>query len=352
MEFITKETIRERQLASDKIVKKTISILNEPEGEMILKKTGVGVNYDATHVLYKKLKEIPKGEMTLAEVKEFVKKAVITIDEAEREHPTLYQEIYDIIKDPNFPETIEVNDLIGVQAAFAVVNEGEAVNQADFKIKKLQMVKIQTLAVGFIISQKWLDFNQLWKITQANKAIGEAYNTTLDHMHLSPIIKGTYTFGSITNKVTTGKSDLENVWLSLRRGIKGALKRTDSHGYKIKPTIALCNSATAMDVEAAVKGLLQSGSQLGELGQIKKVIAYDGWSGVVNGVMHNYDAPKDGEVFLISPKRYFKSLVKAERTRIEQKGNILNLSALEVSEYFYRGVIAGISNSVQKVLVS
>ncbi len=352
MEFITKETIREKRLADSSVVKKTVSIPNEPMGEMAIQKTGVGVNYNDTHALYKKLSELPEGEMTIADVKEFMKKAVVNIDESEREHPTLYQEIYDTIKDPNFPESIDVNDLIGVQAAFGVVNEGEAVNQADFKIKKLQTVKIQTLAVGFVISKKWIDFNQFWKITQANKAIGEAYNTTLDHMHLSPIIDGTYTSGSITSKVTTGSSDLENAWLSLRQGIKDALKRKDSHGYKIKPTIALCNSATAMDVEAAVKGLLQSGSQLGELGQIQKVIAYDGWSGEVNKVMHNYEGPKDGEVFLISPKRYFKSLVKAERTRIEQKGNVLNLSALEVAEYFYRGVLADISNSVQKVSIA
>ncbi len=39
MKFITKESIRDKRLADESIVKKTISIPNEPMGEMALKKT-------------------------------------------------------------------------------------------------------------------------------------------------------------------------------------------------------------------------------------------------------------------------------------------------------------------------
>lgn len=353
MDFITQDVIRKNSLAAKRQLKKGYSLPNAPMGEMSLVNTGeVGKKF-FTQEMREKISKLPAGEMmSLDDVRAFVQQATLDITIAQAEYPTVYQEIYDEIVNSTFPETVKVRDLIGLQAAFGVVHDGESVAMASFKVGKFESVDMQTFASGYSISKDWVDYNQFWKVDQANRALGIAHNAILDHIYLSPIISASYTGRAITNKVSTGSTNLENVWLTLRAGIQAALRRKSSHGYLLRPTIALCNSATAMDVEAAVNGLLQKGTQLGALGVIQKVIAYDGWDGEVNGVVHNFAAPKDNEVYLIQPKQTFKALVKTDITQLSQRGNILTLSELDVAQFFRRAVVADVTNSVHKVVLA
>lgn len=353
MDFITQDVIRKNNIAAKRQFKKGYSLPNAPMGEMTFMQTGEGGKKLFTQEMIEKISKLPAGEMmSLADVKAFVQQTVLDVTIAQAEHPTVYQEIYDEIVNSAFPETVKVRDLIGLQAAFGVVHDGESVAMASFKLGKFESVDMQTFAAGYSISKDWVDYNQFWKVDQANRALGIAHNAILDHIHLSPIISASYTGKAITNKVSTGSTNLENVWLTLRSGIQAALKRKSSHGYLLRPTIALCNSATAMDVEAAVNGLLQKGTQLGSLGVIQKVIAYDGWDGEVNGVVHNFAATKDNEVYLIQPKQTFKALVKTDITQLSQRGNILTLSELDVAQFFRRAVVADVTNSVHKVMLA
>lgn len=353
MDFITQDTIRKNNLAAKRQIKRGYSLPNAPMGEMTFMQTGEASKKLFTQGMLEKISKLPAGEMmSLADVRAFVQQAALDITIAQAEHPTVYQEIYDEIVNASFSETIKVRDLIGLQAAFSVVHDGESVSMASFKTGKFESVDMQTFATGYSISKDWVDYNQFWKVDQANKALGNAHNAILDHIHLSPIIKASYTGKAVTNKVTTGSTDLENVWLTLRKGIQDALKRKSLHGYRLRPTVALCNSSTAMDVEAAVKGLLQNGSQLGALGVIQKVVSYDGWDGEVNGNVYNFAAPQDNEVYLIQPKQTFKALVKTDITQLSQRGNVLTLSELDVAQFFRRAVVADVTNSVHKVLLA
>ena len=353
MDFITQDVIRKNNLAAKRRLKKGYSLPNAPMGEMSLMNTGEAGKKFFTQEMLEKISKLPAGEMmSLADVRAFVQQATLDITVAQADYPTVYQDIYTEIVNASFPETIKVRDLIGLQAAFGVVHDGESIKMASFKVGKFESVDMQTFAAGYSISKDWVDYNQFWKVDQANEALGIAANALLDHIHLLPILSASYTGKAVTNKVTTGSTALENVWLTLRAGIQDALDRKGLHGHKLRPSIALCNSSTAMDVEAAVKGLLQKGSQLEELGVIQKVIAYDGWDGEVNGIVHNFPAPKKNEVYLIQPKRSFKSLVKTDITQLSQRGNILTLSELDVAQFFRRAVVADVTNSVHKVMLA
>ena len=322
------------------------------EGEMSIKATGNKTKRIFTTEKFEALAKKPKGEMGAPELKELIQQAIIDITNEEVNHPPLYKEIYEEIKDSSFPQSLDVKDIIGLQTAFGIVGDGESVPLADFKCEDLGSVHFKTMATGYSVTEEWVAFNQSWKLEQANKAIGLAHAAILDHIHLSPIIKAKYDNKNKTDKQTVKDgTPLQIVYQSLRQGLKDAMSRRNRRGYVFKPTVALCNSSTALDVMSAVRGETEKGKTLGTLGMIEKVVVYDGWSGEVNGAKYEFEGPKDNEVFLIEPKTSFKALVKKELTKIEQRGNILSLSNLEVAQFFIRAVVADVAGSVHKVIV-
>lgn len=355
MEFITKGGLRESILENKKTFKAQYAMPGEPVGEMNLQATGTSNKKFFTDDMFSRYAgENPQGEMmSLQDVRAFVQNATVEITKARTANPVLYPFVYEEIVNSKFTETINVRDIIGLQAVFGLVKAGESVPLADWKYDKTKTVQMCDYACGYEVLDKWVRYYQPWNIDRANKALGRAYNAFLDNMHLSPIIKASYTGDAVTNKVAgkeyDGAKPLELVYHTLRKGIKDALKRRDSEGYTLRPTVALCNSTTAMDVEAAVKGLVQNGSELGALGLIQKVIAYDGWEGELRGKKTTFDAPADNEVYLIKPKDAFKALVKTELTQLTQKGDIMRLSNLEVVQFFSRAVIADVEGSVHKI---
>lgn len=353
MKLISYESKKEEAIKNKKVEVRSYQIADGSiQGEMTLKHSGNKTKRIFTNEMFSHLSQKPKGEMGAAELKEFIQQAIIDIATEDANHSPLYKEIYEEIKDSSFPQSLEVKDIIGLQTAFGIVGDGEAVPLAGFKYADLGTVHFKTMATGYSITEEWVAFNQAWKIEQANKAIGAAHSAILDHIHLSPIIEATYDSKSETKKVAVKDgTPLQIVYHSLRQGLKDAMGRRNRRGYIFKPTIALCNSSTALDVMSAIKGETEKGKTLGSLAMIEKVIIYDGWAGEVNGVKYEFSSPKDNEVFLIEPKKSFKALVKKELTKLEQRGPVLTLSNLEIAQFFIRAVVADVKGSVHKVIV-
>ncbi len=353
MKLVSYESKRDEALLQKPTLKKSYSIQGGAlQGEIGLKLTGNKSKRVFTNEMFETLAKKPKGEMGVAELKTIIQQAIIDISAEEANHPPLYKEIYEEIKDSSFPQSLEVKDIIGLQTAFGIVGDGEAVPLSDFRCEDLGTVHFKTMATGYSVTEEWVAFNQAWKVENANKAIGQAHNAILDHIHLSPIISATYDASCETKKVTVKDgTPLQIVYHSLRAGLKDAMARRNRKGYIFKPSIALCNSATALDVMCAIKGETEKGKTLGSLGMIDKVVVYDGWAGEVNGVKYEFSSPKTNEVFLIEPKKTFKALVKKDLTKLEQKGNILSLSNLEIVQFFIRAVVADVNGAVHKVIV-
>ena len=353
MKIISYQTKRDKTIKDKEKIVKNYSVQNGAiEGEMNLIVTGNKGKRIFTNEMFASLAKKPYGEMRASELKELIQQAIIDISSEEASHPPLYKEVYEEIVDSSFPQSLEVKDIVGLQTAFGIVGDGEAVPLADFRCEDLGTVQFKTMATGYSVTEEWVAFNHAWKIEQANKALGLAHSAILDHIHLSPIIKATYDAKSETKKVAVKDgTPLQIVYHSLRQGLKDAMSRRNRRGYIFKPTVALCNSSTALDVMSAIKGETEKGKTLGAIGIIDKVIVYDGWAGEVNGLKYEFASPKDNEVFLIEPKKSFKALVKKELTHVKQKGNVLTLSNLEVAEFFIRAVVADVKGSVHKVIV-
>lgn len=353
MELISYESKRAEALKSHATMIKNYSIQGGAlAGEMNLKITGNKAKRIFTNEKFESLAKKPQGEMGASELKELIQQAIIDIASEEANHPPLYKEVYEEIKNSSFPQSLEVKDIIGLQTAFGIVGDGESVPLADFRCEDLGTVHFKTMATGYSVTEEWVAFNHAWKIEQANKALGQAHSAILDHIHFSPIISATYDAKAETKKVAVKDgTPLQIVYHSLRQGLKDAMGRRNRRGYIFKPSVALCNSATALDVMSAIKGETEKGKTLGSLAMVEKVIVYDGWAGEVNGVKYEFNAPKDNEVFLIEPKKTFKALVKKELTKLEQRGHVLSLSNLEVAQFFIRAVVADVAGAVHKVIV-
>ncbi|MGP1438302.1 MAG: hypothetical protein ACTTKH_04445 [Treponema sp.] len=353
MNIISHKTIREEAISQKQKVAKSYSIQGGAvKGEMNMVVTGTPPKRLFTSPMFDDLIKKPMGEMNAQDLKNLVQQVIIDIASEQASIPPLYKTIYEEIVDSSFPASLEVKDIIGLQTAFGIVGDGESVPLGEFKCEELGTVHFKTYATGYSVTEEWVAFNQFWKIAQANKAIGQAHTAILDHIHLSPIISAEYKDDKLTKKETVKDgTPLQIVYASLRKGLKDAMSRKNSRGYTFKPTLALCNSSTALDVMSAIKGETERGKTLGSLGMIEKVVIYDGWAGTVNNVKYEFIAPKDNEVYLVEPKNGFKALVKKELTKIEQKGNVLSLSNLEVAEFFMRAVVADVSGAVHKVIV-
>ena len=352
IEFVSKGTLRDKQYEEKKGHRYSFVGPYIAQGEMGIINTGNPMQKPYfTAEKFKKAYEAEKagGEMLSKDlIKDFLQHSVVNLSEGRAEHPALYPLVYEEIKNAEFMETVDVHDFIGLKAAFGVVQGGESVPLADYEAKKLESVKFLTYAAGYSIVHDWLLWNKFWRVEQANKALGEAYNAILDHLCFSPIINHSYSSDATTEK-ESGYTGFEQIWRTLYKALKDAADRVIRDGYRLRPTIALCNTSTAIDVEMAIKGLLQSGTQLGSLGQIKTVISYDGWNGSNEIIDEAFPAPEDGEVYLIEPKKGFKALVKEDITQLKQRGNILNLSEMDVVQFFTRAFIADVENSVHKV---
>ena len=353
MKLVSYESKREEALKIMPTITHSYSVQSGAlAGEIGIKITGNKGKRIFTNEMFEGLSKKPKGEMGAPELKELIQQAIVDIASEQVNHIPLYKDVYEEIKDSSFPQSLEVKDIVGLQTAFSIVSDGESVPLSDFRFEDLGTVHFKTMATGYSVTEEWVAFNQAWKVEQANKALGQAYSAILDHIHLAPIISANYDSKSETKKVAVKDgTPLQIVYHSLRQGLKDAMSRRNRYGYIFKPTIALCNSSTALDVMSAVKGETEKGKTLGTLGMIEKVIVYDGWAGEVNGVKHEFASPKDNEVFLIEPKKSFKALVKKELTKLEQKGNVLTLSNLEIVQFFIRAVVADVKGSVHKVIV-
>lgn len=348
------DAIKEKQ----KVTKEYEGFAGSIAGEMTMQVTGKQGKKLFTSDAFQALKKEVQGEMGMAQIKEMLKQVVLDISSEQAIKPPLYTEIYEEIKDKSFPASVEVKDVIGLRAAFGIVGDGEAVPLADFKVKSMGSAHFKTYATGYSVTEEWVEFNQFWKIEMANKALGEAHNAILDHIHLSPIFTAKLEKEAETDK-WVGKTEeekkasaLTKIYNSLRQGIQEALKRRTERGYIFKPSVLICNSATSLDVMSAIKGETEKGKTFGSIGMIDKIIIYDGWAGNVNGVKYDFAGPKNNEVYLVEPKRGFKALVKKDVTRIEQKGNVLRLGNLDVAQYFMRAVVADIANGVHKITIA
>jgi len=295
----------------------------------------------------------PIGEMftTPEGIENLLKKVALDVDYGREQVPLLYKPIYQTISNPNFPRLVPINEFAQARVVFLEHLEGEEVRFGDRVIYKGDGVPIKTYTAGF---DGWTleveKFDELWRVEELNRAIGESYNALLNHIHLYPIISYNYPAKNKTSASSEGATYLEK----LRNTLRNALKHANQDLNKItnsrrNPSILLCSTANLQDIQEALGRMVIGGTEYGALTQIKTIIAYDGWSVQVGAKEYKYDGVPEGKCYLIDPQRYFKELIKADLTIEYGEPNTTRLVRAPIVAWAMRGVWASPENAVEEV---
>ena len=291
----------------------------------------------------------PIGEMltsgSVAQYTELLRKVVLDVELGREQVPLLYKPIYELLSDPNMPELISEKWALYGTVIFTQVMEGEEVKFGRLAAEHGPAARILMFAAGFEYTKKMKDFNDSFSMEILNKAMGEAWNALLNHIHLNPILVYNYDAGN-----TTGWAGLvdDPLWVGMWRTLSEAVN--DTRVAKRPGNILLASAADRTNLEMALKGgYTIAGTTYPAVDGIDTVIYYDGWDVQVGKKRHSYAGVTPGEVFLIRPRRGFKELLKQD-LRIEASGaDLSRLIESQIVGYGYRGTYAALVENVQKI---
>lgn len=313
-------------------------------------------------------------------VEELAQYVTVDIESGRQDVPLLYKSIYDTRTNPNFPKFLDSGFSMFADAVFLQHLEGQEVRFGTTRAEMGPVVPILTYTSGFEWDEDVEEFDEGWRVSMANEAIGQAYNALLNHLHFSPFINSDYTvatgFGNETTYQAHASGDrLESIRLTLRQALYDASLKADSFGrrHAIRPTIALCNLATAYEVNDALN-LINDQSGIGPVGadpsifigrrsdtagpnpsvnQISAVIAYEGESMQMGNLIWNYGTFTNDEVVLVQPKRNAWEFIKHDlRVDTERPSDLSRLIIAQMVARARRGLLNAVESNSWKALLA
>lgn len=294
----------------------------------------------------------PIGEMltsgSLEQFKDLLRKVVLDVELGREQVQLLYQPIYERIQDANLPRVLDAKWALTGTVVFTEHMEGEEVKFGRLQAEQGPTARILTYAAGFEYTKEMKDFNEAFSVEILNRAIGEAYNALLNHIHLYPILSFNY---PTANKTAYQGATGAPAWVGVYKTITKAI--ADAAKAKRPGTVLLASTADQANIEMALKGGHQiEGTVSPAISGIQSVIYYDGWETVVGKKTYSYPGVTPGKAYLIRPKRGFKELVKQDLRVEATSGDLSRLVESQIVAYAYRGVYAAIEENVQEITLT
>jgi hypothetical protein len=319
------------------------------------------INGESKHVS----KKIVKGELETFEITKpigellttpagldaLVQKTVLDIEEGREQQPLLYQPLYRRRENRRFTKTVQVG-AAGTRAhtVFLEHIEGEEVKFGTRTLGAADSVPILTYASGFQWTEDMEEFDLTWEAEEAQRALGEAYNALLNHLHFYPLISYSYGAGNIQTynpQALTGtqyEKDRSTLEAALQ---KAALLKNPVTGRNLAPSIAVTHSSNRFRLQAMLERRQIGGTIYEPIGQqINTIILYDGWSDTVGEKTYDYAGCSTTKVLLVEPQRYLHELVKHDLIVDADNADISRLIRQQVVARARRGVYAVPANSV------
>jgi len=294
----------------------------------------------------------PVGEMltsgSVEQFKDLLRKVVLDVELGREQVQLLYQPIYERIQDANLPRVIDAKWALTGTVYFTEHIEGEEVKFGKLQAEEGPTARILTYTAGFEYTKEMKDFNEAFTVEILNRAIGEAYNALLNHIHLAPILSAILTGKNATEyKGTSG----DPAWVGIYKTINQAI--ADAAKEKRPGTILLASTVNQADIEMALRGGHQiEGTVYPAIAGIQSVIYYDGWDTTVGKKSYSYPGVSEDTAYLIRPKRGFKELVKQDLQIEATSADLSRLIESQIVAYAYRGVYAAVGENVQKIALA
>jgi len=293
----------------------------------------------------------PIGEMlssgSVEQFKDLLRKVVLDVELGREQVQPLYQPIYERIQDPNLPRVLDAKWALTGTVVFTEHMEGEEVKFGRLQAEQGPIARVLTYTAGFEYTKEMKDFNEAFSVEILNRAMGEAYNALLNHMHLAPIISFSFS-NKPANQTSYQGADGELAWVRVYKTLTKAI--SDAAVAKRPGTVLLASTADQANIEMALKGGHQiEGTVYPAISGIQAVIYYDGWETVVGKKTYSYPGVTPGTAYLIRPKRGFKELVKQDLRVEATSGDLSRLVESQIVAYAYRGVYAAVEENVQEI---
>lgn len=291
----------------------------------------------------------PIGEMlrsgSLEQYKDLLRKVVLDVELGREQVPLLYKPIYDILSDSNMPRVIDAKWALYGTVIFSEHMEGQEVKFGSLQAEQGPVARILTYTAGFEYTKEMKDFNDSFSVEILNKAMGEAYNALLNHLHFNPIISFTY---KADNKTAYQGETTDDLWIRYYKTLNKGL--SDARTKKRPGNILLASSMDKDNIEMALKGGYQiNGTTYPAVSGIDSIIYYDGWDTTVGRKTYSYQGVPEGKAYLVRPKRGFKELLRQDLKVEAQAGDLSRLVEEQIIGYAYRGVYAAIEENVQEI---
>ncbi len=294
----------------------------------------------------------PVGEMltsgSVEQFKDLLRKVVLDVELGREQVQLLYQPIYERIQDPNLPRVLDAKWALTGTVVFTEHMEGEEVKFGRLQAEQGPVARILTYTAGFEYTKEMKDFNEAFSVEILNRAIGEAYNALLNHIHLYPILSFSY---QSANQTAYQGETTDPTWVRVYKTLNKAI--ADAAKAKRPGTVLLASTANQADIEMALKGGHQiEGTVYPAISGIQSVIYYDGWETTVGKKAYTYPGVTPGEAYLIRPKRGFKELLKQDLRVEATSGDLSRLVESQIVAYAYRGVYAAVEENAQQISLS
>ncbi len=292
------------------------------------------------------------GEMlssgSVEQFKDLLRKVVLDVELGREQVQLLYQPIYDRIQDANLPRVLDAKWALTGTVVFTEHMEGEEVKFGRLQAEEGPVARILPYTAGFEYTKEMKDFNEAFSVEILNRAMGEAYNALLNHMHLAPIISFNY---KSANKTSYQGASGDLAWVGVYKTLTKAI--SDAAVAKRPGTVLLASTADQANIEMALKGGHQiEGTVYPAIGGIQSVIYYDGWEVTVGKKSYSYAGVTPGKAYLIRPKRGFKELVKQDLRIEATAGDLSRLIESQIVGYAYRGVYAAVEENCQEIAIA
>lgn len=283
--------------------------------------------------------ELASGKVTIKEMigtddgsREFIEKTTFDLYQGRENVPLLYKDIYSTVTDANFPKTLTLEEFGPVEVVFLEKLEGDEVKFGTLAPGQTKTVTFATYAAGIEYNEDILEWNQTWRVTEISIAFGEAYNKLLNHIHLNPIISGSYTTtggGLAAQKAAqeAGTAQLVAWSTDLATTLRNALSVLP-RGTKI-----LANSSDQFVLEDAIAGSMLADASPSVVKRTLKpsdIIYYDGDEVTVGDKTYTYTGVAAGFIYLLVPKRNFKEYIKHDLRVDSGDGDLSRLILAQV----------------------
>lgn len=284
-------------------------------------------------------------------------KVEIDVAEGRADNPTLFDPLYIIRRDANFPELVPTN-IANPQwgIMFFDHQEGGEIHFGTLAKGAKGNIPIKEAAAGIQYTQRMIDFNYLSQIEDSNLEFGRAWNAMLNHKAFGPLLTFSYGSGNLTAAdATSAVTYQERIRNTLRAAQRHAKMAVDANS---KPksrawNYLVCHSTDTADIIDSLA--YRTGANLNPLPTVDDftIIEYDGWSTELNygNVTKSFAYPG------VTPKTCYgvrakTGLIHLEKMDLDFAQGDADLSRLIAQQIVGRGLhgfLADVAAAVEKI---